>query len=1136
MRGLNWQVVNLPFGAGLKQSADARARPQPYLDIARDIQFDEDLGIQTRLPYAAGSIGNAIAGGGTLTNCRRLFVDGDELCVLTKDSLYTYDAHLSQWVSRATHLAVKVTEQTRHQSTGDANECDRAELGNVIVHVWSDATLVYGATTDKTTGAIIVAPTAIAGADPRKRPRLVALSTKILLFSIVTATADLKVVAINPSDPATGLASGGTTALAGVANDYYDAVKIPGSDSAVAAVRRTVTTSYEIMKVSNSASVTATFTKARTCDGPIAVSCDPTGTSVQVVRGNGTNVQGDLITISSLADSITGQAIGTAVGTPINQIAAAHRSVQDAGAYRCYVFWSAQQQTGSLGFLSKVNYVDTGGGIGTQGTFVTRLGIASRAFDHDGRIYVHGAFAGESSSIGAGTALGMRGQLQNSYFLYRDDALLVAKAAFGRAEGFASSTGHLPGVALTSGSTTYSWCGCERRIIPLGNDSRSGYGARAPRDLVITFDSDDARRTARIGLTTYLSGGEIKQYDGTDLVEVGWHIYPWILATVDFGAGAIGAGTYSYKATLRWINARGEQERSTTATGEQLTLVANRRVTYDVAVINVTHKATTRRLAAMEFWRSAANPTPDAPFYLTTSKDPASTGDNKYLTNDPAQAFTGTAFDNFADATLVTKETNPENESILESLAPPAASIIIATDTRVFLGGVAGDPDRVWYSRQRSDGEVVSFHDALTVAVPRDGGDITAIAARADVLYVWRETALYAFPGVGIDNLGQGQNFGPVQIVSTDVGCMNAEAVALTDRGYVFKSRKGWFVLVGTSLEYIGDAVSDYDSETITSIDVLEAQHQIRCLSSSRMLVFDTRVGQWAELAISDGLDSCVWQGLHTYLTSTGPKQQGTAYTGLTYGLDVETAWIKLADLQGAAAVRLVQPIGEFRSAHYLRVRIAYNYKYTNTPAVPEYIDDRSWQASPSSIAGSVLQFRHGPKRPRCQSIKVRLSALAGSTIATATDLTATVQLSVGNWTATVTGVAPRALSVGGVVSTTASVEIRDNERWDGVTWVSAPNNCGVKINGNNTTATVTIATVEAAINATSRLCQVTIAHGSPGATVDLQAGKNIVDDYVDAGFPVAYPTGEALKLTGLALEVGSEGGVYRALPKAQLQ
>ena len=77
--------------------------------------------------------------------------------------------------------------------------------------------------------------------------------------------------------------------------------------------------------------------------------------------------------------------------------------------------------------------------------FCSRFDIASRAFDHDGRIFVNLVFGAQSDAAAGGTAL--FGALQNSYFLYRDDGLLCGKFATGVAGGFTATTGWLAGVA-----------------------------------------------------------------------------------------------------------------------------------------------------------------------------------------------------------------------------------------------------------------------------------------------------------------------------------------------------------------------------------------------------------------------------------------------------------------------------------------------------------------------------------------------------------------------------------------------------------------------------------------------------------------------------------------------------------------
>lgn len=978
-RGLAKQVMQIPLASGLNTKGDTRAASPPTLDACRDIQFDELGGLQTRKPFGAPMTN--IFGGGTLSSCRRLFKNGTELLCFTDVALYSWDFQLSAWVLKGTHLATKIGETTPFATTGDQVDCDRAELNGTVVYAWTDGALVFVAAIDKTTGAVLMPPTAPGGASAKRRPRLVALSTKILLFANDYAVGSALIGwAIDPATPATGIAGAGTTVL----NDpnfnlCYDATRQIGADTALVAARRITTTQYSLIKVTSGLAVTSSL-KNRVCDGPIAVACDPTGVSVQVVRGHGTAIEGDMMTISSLADVNTGQAVGSALGT-VNQIAAAYRSVQNSSVYRCYAFWSSSESASVPGFLCKYNWVSTSATLGTQATLSIDIGVASRAFDYNGSVYVWGVFALPANLVVSGGAPTTYGAVQNCYFMFRDDGTFHSKATMGLAGGFSASTGHLPGVALTSGTTGFSWCGGIRRTTAFA-PVLYGYAQRAPRDITVTFDSNESRRTARLGQTLYITGGEILQYDGRQLTEVGFHLFPTSLNLLEVVAGSLANGSYSFKSTLHWINARGESERSAATLVGSITLVGGpSTISVSANPIHVTHKVDPTwgtNLPAFEFWRSVVNPPPGAPFYLATSSNPASTSNpDRYVANDPAAASVATLSSGIVDASISTLESSAPFDAALDDLAPPAATIILATQDRLFLAGVAGRPDQIWYSKQRADGSVAAFNDALVINLPQAGGDITALALLDGVLVVYRQTATYAVPGEGFDNTGAGQGFSPAILLSSDVGATSADSVAVTPMGHVFKSSKGWYLLDRQkNMQYIGAPVDAFDADTIVSVRVIESQHQIRCLSTSRMLVLDYFVHQWSEWGIADGLSATIWNGSYAYLSATGPKLELATFAGgVTYGLDVELPWIKLNDLQGFGRLYRMLVLGEYLSAFHLRVWVAYDYASDGAGGT-SWTDVHYWTPTNTTV-GAPLECEIRPSQQQCTAVKLRLTAVS---------------------------------------------------------------------------------------------------------------------------------------------------------------
>lgn len=965
---VQWQTLQLPLAAGLNQGLDARAKQPPSLDVAHDIQFNEQGGIQTRYPFAL--FGDTFGA----SDIRKIYANDTELLVFTKERLYSRNAIDGSWTERGTHLAVEIDEQPRFDNPDDQYLADKAELNNLVFYTWYDSATssVWAAVADKATGSPVLAPASFTGYE---RPRVIAAGNRFLLLMSATGLNKL-VVRSYPITTSINFGVGDhTVGTAGTFDTYYDVIKDVSGNTAICVQAIVGGASYTISHINSTGSIGSNISKARACSGPITVSQSPDGNTVQVIRANAANIQGDKLqnATAAFADVTTGQAVGTvdSGGVP-RQLTCAHRSVTDSGAYRCYAFWSDIESVslGWTGRFVKYNYVDTAGTLGTQAVFKYSMELASRAFDYSGQVYFWGVFGEDSyTTVGAGTA-NFAIALQNTYLLYRDDGFLAAKAAPGTAAGFVGANGILPGVQLTSGTTGFSWCGGRRYVINMGGNSHTNYANRAPLDIAFSFDSNKARRVARLGSTLYIACGEgILQYDGEKLTECGFHVYPWLFTAVPGAAGAIVDGTYAYKCTWGYQNAAGDRERSTSVAVVEAAMTGGpKKMTLVARTLTHTHKTTVE--PAVEVWRTAVTPTAEAPFFLTTSKDPGnSTNPNRYLANGSTTYQTSSLSDNFTDAVLTLLEIHPENGGVLESLSPPPCKIVVANDTRLFLAGVSGSPNRIWYSKLRGDGEIAAFNDALTVDVPANTGPVTAMGFLNETLIVFTETGTYALAGDGYDNVGNGQNYGPARLLASDVGAIDQEAVTLTAEGLLFKSGKGWYLLNrGWAATYIGNAVSDYDSEIVRSIHALDSKHEIRCLTESRMLVLDTLVNQWAEWTIPDGDHATVYQGTYYYTDGANLWQEQTEFASLSYGLDIETAWIKLNDLQGAGRVRAIQILGEYRSIHNLRIRIAYNYDTT-------WVDDKYWVPSPTTVGGP-LQVRHGPSRQNVESIKIRLTAV----------------------------------------------------------------------------------------------------------------------------------------------------------------
>lgn len=957
--------LHYTFSAGLDTKTDALALPAPGLLACDNGTFEQPGGISKRFPYT--SLGNSIFGGGTLSEVRRIVPFGDELLCFTEDTLYTWSPANSAWVSRGTHLAPKITERTVFARTGDQTFCDRAQLGSVVFYAWAEALgtgqEIYVAAADATTGSTLLAPTSV-GADTN-RPRLVALTNRVLLFGNDKVNNDLLVKALNPSSLAASVAAGWTTVASTQYDLYYDCCALT-STSAVVVWRRTTTTSYAYATVTETPTVTAN-TKARACVGPIAVAVSADGTRVAVIRESSAGtILGDILSSTLSADVSTGGAVGT--GVP-DALAACFRTVADSGQFRCYVFWTAAG--GAVASPMSANWINTAGSVGTESVIVQDVFPVARAFDHNGRIFVWTGFSGGYTFTGS-----VAPQVQNTHFLYRDDGELIASAtrfvAGGPHPPSGNSSGYLSGCDST-GDNKFTFCGGERRIINLGGGG-SDYADRGPRDITVEFDSNESRRCAQLGRTLYVTGGLVQQFDGEGLTEVGFLISPWNVDAQSNGAGTIEPGTYAWKATYWWENAKGEAERSWSAVRDETTLSGAGDQLVVGTFLYQTKKLGARQDPALEIWRTLKNSGYDSPYYLHTSKDPATTtGDNCYIPNDPTDTD-WTWRGDLTDAQISIKEKHPENGGVLPNFPPPPATIIAANNERLFLAGVADDPLAIWYSKIRDEGEVAAFHPVNVVRLPADGGPITALAFVSNVLVAFTEHAIYLLPGEGYTNvLGQGVNYGPPQLVSTDIGALSGDVVTTTPNGVVFQSAKGWWRLSnGGGLEYIGRAIEAYNGDEFTAVHVMEEQHELRLLdsTSNSVISLDTVSGMWSVWPLDDGLHAALWDGDHYISTGSTVLVQASAHSASTdYGLRWRSAWLRPGDqLQGYARVWKVQLLIEVRAAHTLRARIYTDYSDTVRAT-------KTWTVSSSSDA---LQLVISPPSSyqQCSAISIEVEDL----------------------------------------------------------------------------------------------------------------------------------------------------------------
>jgi hypothetical protein len=174
----------------------------------------------------------------------------------------------------------------------------------------------------------------------------------------------------------------------------------------------------------------------------------------------------------------------------------------------------------------------------------------------------------------------------------------------------------------------------------------------------------------------------------------------------------------------------------------------------------------------------------------------------------------------------------------------------------------------------------------------------------------------------------------------------------------------------------------------VTAATLLADVNQIRFLTAGeRTLVYDYHFKQWSTFTNHAGASAVLWRDTYAYVRDDGDVmvEADDSWTdaGTPVRLVIETDWIKLAGLQGFKRVRRVGFLGEFRSAHKLRISYAYNYE-SSWPHVfdwdPAEVINQSVYGSETygdetpygGPGSSVYQGLHGLRFQKCQSIRFK--------------------------------------------------------------------------------------------------------------------------------------------------------------------
>jgi len=478
-----------------------------------------------------------------------------------------------------------------------------------------------------------------------------------------------------------------------------------------------------------------------------------------------------------------------------------------------------------------------------------------------------------------------------------------------------------------------------------------------------------AQPGAMLGLTLNTGGGYVGLADGR-FQELGFHLYPeCLVADVTASGASPVAGHWMYCATYEWTDREGQIHVSAPSQPIEVTAVHDDDVVS--IILSCLHQGDPAKLdeTRIVLYRTTNGPGPVYYRLLSsaTHRLNLSTAPYLYMTDN-----LGGGGGALPDTTLTQYATLYTTGDVIEHICPPATQIMNVFQDRIMLVPDE-DPTCIWYSKTKRPEQGVAFSDVLTKRI-EDGGRITALAAMDTREIVFKENEIRAFGGSGPNDLGLGE-FGADYLVTSDVGCVDRGSVVMTDKGVMFKSHKGIYMLTRSlQVVYIGAPVEAYNYYTVLDAQLVETKNQVRfLLSGSHMLVYDYLMDQWSVFRPGTGLwgavDSAMWQNTYVMIKSDADVYvENAIYTDdLTWiKLLLDTEWIKVNGIQGFQRVRWASFIGDVYGDAQLTFDIYYNYVEIVHQTV----------TFPSILmigATPPAQVRLRPRLQKCQAIRFRI-------------------------------------------------------------------------------------------------------------------------------------------------------------------
>lgn len=942
---LQKQLVPLQIDKGLDTKIDSKQEEPGYLRVAQNIIYETIKKLRKRNGYDSLPLQTLDAD--SVSGARKLAKYKTELLLLSSDSLYSYSTNREKFTRKGALYGVETKSTSIAKNADDLSHCDSIVVDNFQVFVWQDNQgNVRYSVQDTTDLSFIVANGLIAAGE---MPVVSKIQNDV--YVVYGSSADISFKSFSILEPQT-LSTATVVASNRNTSTGLIACQLAGTNVVVAYNANAGGNNLKIFKIQSDGGTSSIVgVTGQTASNALHVYVD-TNSRIIVTYSNGSAVKVVIYPLNLNASLLAPTSVeAAAVSTCC--------AIETASAV--YDIYYEVVVSGVLKNYVKKAQITLAGTVSGAAVFCRSVGLAANVFAYADNQYV---------------PVVIKSTEQSSYFLLDSSSNLVTKWANQTATSVLLK-GVLPHVFGLSDSQFLIASTFRNR---LRGENGTFYSTGGVGKVSINFAPDEAYSNAELADGLHICAGVLKLYDGASVTEHGFHVYPEYVtkdSTATTG-GHISDGNYGYVAIYKWTDNTGKDHRSAPTQAALEAVLTGGTDTQTVTLKVPTLRLTEKTNVVIEIYRTENAGTQ---YYKVTS-------DASPLLNDKTTdevSFT----DTIADATLINRELLYTTGGVLENIAAPAASKIEPYNGDR-LAVVGEDGTRVFFSKETTEGGPVEFTDLIYRDVAPAGGPITSIRSMAEKLIIQQMDATHYVAGEGPLNTGQQDTLTKPEIVATDIGCLRMDASILTPGGLMFKSRKGIYMLNGgMALQYVGDKVEAFNGATTTSAQIVGELNQVRfLLFEQRALVYNYNLGRWATFENHGGLSSITINNDYYYLRPDGTlyKENRNSYADNSSPIKfkIETGWLTMAELQGFQRAYHALILGQFKSPHKLRIKVAYDFidawvseEIINTADfvdAPIYGADSPYgSGSPYGGDGALYQLRLDFEQQKCTSLRLSI-------------------------------------------------------------------------------------------------------------------------------------------------------------------